>query len=144
MAALAGANLIYGPGMLESGITFDFAQLVMDNEFARMIKQTVQGIRVTDETLAVDVIKEIGPSKDFLRHAHTRKHMSVQSQPELIDRHRMKKRKSIGATDIYQRATEKVQWILETHAPEPLPDDVIEKIRSMIRETENELGIVDK
>ena len=34
MAALAGANLIYGPGMLESGITFDFAQLVMDNEFA--------------------------------------------------------------------------------------------------------------
>ncbi|MCP4451947.1 MAG: Trimethylamine methyltransferase MttB, partial [Planctomycetes bacterium] len=47
--ALAGANMIYGPGMLESGITFDFGQLVLDCEFARMIKHTVMGMPVTDE-----------------------------------------------------------------------------------------------
>ncbi len=38
LPALAGANLIYGLGMLESGVTLDFGQLVMDAEFARMIK----------------------------------------------------------------------------------------------------------
>ena len=36
--ALAGANMIYGLGMVESGITFDYGQLVLDCEFARMIK----------------------------------------------------------------------------------------------------------
>ncbi|NIO04388.1 MAG: Trimethylamine methyltransferase MttB, partial [Proteobacteria bacterium] len=61
--ALAGANLIYGLGMLEMGMTLSFAQLVMDNEFARMIKHVVKGIPVNDETLAVDVIREIGPFK---------------------------------------------------------------------------------
>ena len=44
--ALAGANLIYGPGMLESGIIFDFAQLVLDCEFVRMIKHTVRGFAI--------------------------------------------------------------------------------------------------
>ena len=60
LPALAGANLIYGLGMIEMGMTIDYGQMVMDNEFARMIKYVVQGIPVNDETLAVDVIHEIG------------------------------------------------------------------------------------
>jgi trimethylamine--corrinoid protein Co-methyltransferase len=63
---LAGANLIYGLGMLESGVTFDFGQLVMDNEFARMIKHTVAGIPVDDETLMVDEVHAVGAFGDFL------------------------------------------------------------------------------
>ena len=78
--------MIYGLGMMESGITFDFGQLVMDAEFACMIKHTVKGICVNDETLAVDVINEIGPAGNFLVHQHTLEHMRSQSQPELIDR----------------------------------------------------------
>jgi len=66
LAALAGANLIYGLGMLESGVTFDCGQFVMDNEFARMIKQCVRGIPVDDETLAVDDIAAVGSFGDFL------------------------------------------------------------------------------
>ena len=67
--------MIYGLGMLESGITFDFGQLVLDCEFARMIKHTVQGFRVNDDTLALDVIKEIGPGGHYLMHEHTLKGM---------------------------------------------------------------------
>ena len=66
LAALAGANLIYGAGMIESGVTFDCGQFVMDNEFARMIKHGVGGIPVDDETLAVDDIAAVGPFGDFL------------------------------------------------------------------------------
>jgi trimethylamine--corrinoid protein Co-methyltransferase len=58
--------MIYGSGMLESGITFDYGQLVLDCEMARMIKHTVQGFPVTDDSLALDVIKEIGPGGHFL------------------------------------------------------------------------------
>jgi trimethylamine--corrinoid protein Co-methyltransferase len=139
MAALAGANLIYGPGMLESGIAFDFAQLVMDNEFAKMIKHTVRGFPVNDETLAVDIIKAVGPARDFLTHNHTIEHMRTQSQPELIDRKGIEEWKAAGGNDIYHKAREKAISILENHRPEPLREDVSTKIQSIIEETEDEL-----
>jgi trimethylamine--corrinoid protein Co-methyltransferase len=139
--ALAGANLIYGPGMLESGITFDFAQLVLDNEFIGMIKHTIRGITVDDESLAVDVIKAVGPSKDFLGEKHTLKHMQIHSQPEFLDRNRMEKWKAMGAVDSYAKAAEKTRHILKNHKPEPLPDKVVADIQSIIRETEDELGV---
>ncbi len=144
MAALAGANLIYGPGMLESGITFDFGQLVMDNEFARMIRHTINGFTIDDETLAVDVIGEIGPAKDFLMHAHTFRHMRSQSTPELIDRIGMEEWKASGSKDIYLRATDEARNILDNHQPEPLPEGVHKEIQSIIGETEAELRVSKK
>ena len=126
--------------MLESGITFDFAQLVLDNEFARMIKQTVGGFTVDDESLAVDVIRSVGPSKDFLDQDHTFKHMRGHSQPELIDRNGMETWKASGSTDSYQRAVEKTREILKNHQPDPLPEKVLADIRALIVETEEELG----
>ena len=127
--------------MLEMGVTLDFGQLVMDNEFAGMIKHVLQGIPVNDETLAVDVIHSVGPFKDFLGTKHTLKHMRTQSQPELIDRRRRPKWEELGKTDIYERATEKAREILETHQPDPLPDNVLDEIRSIIEEAEKELGV---
>ena len=125
--------------MLESGITFDFAQLVLDNEFARMIKQTVRGFSVNDESLAVDVIKSVGPAKDFLAQEHTLKHMRSHSRPELIDRSDMETWQASGATDSYQRAVDKTRDILQNHKPDPLPEEVQAEIRSIITETEGEL-----
>ncbi len=142
IAALAGANLIYGPGMLESGITFDFAQLVMDNEFARMIKHTVRGFSTDDEALAVDVIREVGPGGHFLSQEHTLAHMREQSQPELIDRKSMEDWQQAGGTDIYRRAVEKTRNILQTHRPTPLPEDAAAEIQAIIDETERELKVV--
>jgi trimethylamine--corrinoid protein Co-methyltransferase len=141
---LAGANLIYGLGMIEMGMTIDFGQLVMDNEFARMIKFILQGIPVDDQMLAVDVIHEIGVGKDFLSHDSTFNHMRSQSEPKLIDRRMREDWEASGSTDIYQRALEKARHILETHKPEPLPDDVLASIRSIVEGAEEELGIVGK
>jgi trimethylamine--corrinoid protein Co-methyltransferase len=138
---LAGANLIYGLGMIEMGMTIDYGQMVMDNEFARMIKYLVQGIAVNDETLAVDVIKEIGVGKDFLSHGSTYKHMRTQSQPKLIDRRMREDWQAAGGTDIYQRALEEARYILENHKPDPLPDDVLAAIRAIVEEAEAELGV---
>jgi trimethylamine--corrinoid protein Co-methyltransferase len=127
--------------MIEMGMTIDYGQMVMDNEFARMIKYLVQGIAVNDETLAVDVIKEIGVGKDFLSHASTYKHMRTQSQPKLIDRRMREDWQAAGGTDIYQRALEEARYILENHKPDPLADDVLAAIRAIVEEAEAELGV---
>ncbi len=134
--------MIYGSGMLESGITFDYGQLVLDCEFARMIKHTVMGMPVTDETLAIDPIKEVGSGKDFLMHKHTFAHMKEQSKPELIDRKMRSTWEKAGSKTAYDRAMDKVRFILETHKPTPLPDEVLKQIRAIVEETEREMGIV--
>ncbi len=133
--------MIYGSGMLESGITFDYGQLVLDCEIARMIKHTIQGFQVTDDSLALDVIKEIGPGGHFLMHEHTFDRMRTQSQPEIIDRRSRSVWEAAGATTAYERATEKAKWILENHKPEPLSDDVLAIIRSIVVEAEKEMGV---
>ena len=142
LPALAGANVIYGLGNIETGITMDYGQMVMDDELAEMLKFTLQGIPVNDETLAVDVIHEIGHSKDYLSHDHTMAHMrSAQTHPSLIDRRMRADWEAAGGTSIYERSWEKAMDILENYQPEPLPDDVQKSLRSIVEETESEFGV---
>jgi len=141
LTALAGANLIYGAGMLESGMTIDYGQLVMDAEFARLIKFCVAGVPVNDETLSVDVINDIGPFKDFLSHDDTYRNMRIQSQPTLIDRRVREEWSADGSTTIHERATAKAREILETHVPTPLPPGAAEAMRAIVEDAERELGV---
>ncbi len=123
------------------GMTIDFGQLVMDNEFARMIKFVLQGIPVNSETLAVKAIREVGIGNNFLSHASTIKHMKSQSQPQLIDRRMRERWMAAGGKDIHQRALEEARHILETHKPDPLPDHVLATLRGIVGEAEEELGV---
>ena len=141
MTALAGANLIYGLGMLEMGVTFDFGQLVMDNEFAQMIKYCVNGIPVNDQTLSVDVIHEVGQFKDYVTHRQTFDNMRSISHPTLIDRRNRKKWEEAGATDLYQRAKAAAKKILAEHTPEPLPEEIRRALREIVEETEDHHGV---
>ena len=140
LPALAGANLIYGAGMLESGMTIDYAQLVMDAEFARLIKHTVNGVEVSDETLSIDVINDVGAFHDFLSHEDTYRHMRSQSQSRLIDRRVREEWAADGATTLYDRARAEAMRILETHEPTPLPAGAAEEMAAIIADAKRELG----
>jgi len=124
------------------GMTLSWAQLVMDNEIAGMVKHVVQGIPVNDETLAVDVIHEVGAFGDFISHEHTRKHMrALQSQPKLIDRRRRDFWQQLGGTDLAERAREEAKYILKTHKPDPLPPGVSSALRSIVENAEKEFCV---
>jgi trimethylamine--corrinoid protein Co-methyltransferase len=140
LTALAGANLIYGAGMLDTAMTFDYGQLVLDAEIAGLIKYTVAGVPVNDETLSLDVINDIGPFKDFLSHEDTLRHMRIQSQPMLIDRRVREEWSADGSTDIAERATARAREILATHVPTPLPEGAAEEMRAIISDAEGGLG----
>jgi len=141
MAALAGANLIYGLGMLESGVTMDFAQLVLDDEIAGLIKHTVAGFAVNDETLMVEDIDKVGSSGDFLALESTLRNMRAFSQPKLLDRRIRPEWEADGATTATERAAERARQILETHVPQPLAEGVGERLEAIIAETADELGV---
>jgi len=67
--------------------------------------------------------------------------MRSQSHPELIDRKMREDWVQAGSTDIYQRAMEQARFILENHKPDPLPEDVLSTIRSIVKEAEADLGV---
>lgn len=141
LPALAGANLIYGLGMLESGLTWDYAQLVMQNEFVKMIHKAVEGITVNDDTIAMDVIQSVGPGGEFISHEHTFLHMRELSQGQLIDRRSRDGWKALGGKSIVEKAYEKAQDILENYKPEPLPEKVQSVLKSIVEEAEEEIKV---
>jgi len=138
---LAGANQIYGAGMIESGVTFDFGQLVMDNEIARMIKFTVAGIAVTDETLAVDDIAGVGAFGDFLSLDATLRHMRELSQPTVLDRRVREDWEARGSTDLATRTRAGALQLIEEHEPPALDPDVARQIRSIVEAADREKGM---
>jgi trimethylamine--corrinoid protein Co-methyltransferase len=141
MAALAGANLIYGAGMIESGVTFDCGQFVMDNEFARMIKHCVGGITVSDETLAVDDIAQVGAFGDFLSLDATLRHMRELSQPEFLDRRVREEWEERGSSDLHARCLAKAREVLADYQPVQLDDDVKQRIHAIVEETDRLAGV---
>jgi trimethylamine--corrinoid protein Co-methyltransferase len=142
VSALAGANIVYGAGGLESGLTFDYAKLIMDAEQLRRINKVLGGIDITDETIALDIIKEVGPGGEFTSHDHTYKHMRKMSQFQLFDRrNRYAWMKKTGGRDITERAYEQAKYILENHKPAPLPEGVYQAMRAIVEEYEEELGV---
>ena len=139
---MAGANLIYGAGMIESGVTFDCAQFVMDNEIARMIKHVVGGIRVDDESLAVDDIAAVGAFGDFLSLDATMRHMRELSQPEVLDRRVREDWEARGSHGpVHAAAATRRATSSREYQPEPLPDDVAARIRAIVEETDRAAGV---
>ena len=126
--------------MIESGVTIDYGQLVMDDEMARMIKHVVGGIPVNDETLAVDDIAAVGSFGDFLSLDATLRHMRAASQPRLIDRRVREDWEAQGATDMHSRALARARDILANHRPEPLPDEARQRIRDIVESADRELA----
>ena len=141
--ALAGASLIYGAGMLESGMTCDLGQMVMDNEAIALIRQFVRGVAVTDETLAVDLIDAVGPGGDFISTEHTCRHMREASQPQPVQTATCATPgRMTGGTDLAQRARDQARQIVAEHVVEPLPGDVLARIDGIVRRADRDVGAV--
>jgi trimethylamine--corrinoid protein Co-methyltransferase len=138
---LAGANLIYGAGMIESGVAFDCGQFVMDNEFARMIKHAVAGIPVDDDTLAVEDIAQVGAFGDFLSLDTTLRRMRELTQPEVLDRRVREEWEERGSHDLYATCLQKARDIVREHVPTPVPADVAARMHAIVEETDRTAGV---
>lgn len=85
LVGLAGADLIAAAGLLEDALTSSAEQLVIDNEILGMIFRAVQGITITADTLAFEIISAIGPGGSFLTEPHTLAYMRKEYfQPRLV------------------------------------------------------------
>ncbi len=142
---MAGANLIYGAGMLDSGLIFSYAQLVIDNDIFKMIRKVMQGMYIDDENLAVDIINSVGPGGDFLMQEHTMKYMrTLPSLPNLIERGNRENWLASGGKGLGERAAERAADILANHKPFPLSDDAKSALRAIVEESDAKMEEMNK
>jgi len=141
LAAQAGVNYITCAGTYEATLVEALELLVIDDDLAGMVKRAMEGIKVNDDTIAIDVIKKVATSDkkgvNFLAEAHTRKHMKSELyMPRLADRSRRSTWQKKGAKNIIERAREKVDKILEAHRPNELEKNMENELLKYMKKVE--------
>ncbi len=72
MASLTGSDMLLGCGLLNGSRILSYEAMVMDCEIYSIVHKMMDGITVNDDTLALDVIRAVGPGGNFLKQKHTR------------------------------------------------------------------------
>jgi len=137
LCALAGANFIHdAAGLMEFALTVCYEKFIIDNEILGMVMRAVEGIRVDDDTLAFDLIKQVGPGGNFITAKHTRHFMrSEHYQPSLSDRSSREEWEAGGSKTIWEKAGEMVQKIIAKHTyrlPAEIRRSVLSEITGII------------
>lgn len=133
---LGGANLIHDLGYLESGLCGSLAQLVICNEMVGWIAHMMAPVEINEETLALDLIDELGPDGQFLGTEHTMAHFRERWYPEVFERGNYDQWQARGGQSLGERATARVEQILAEHRPEPLPEELAQKVKEVVRRAE--------
>ena len=137
MLAEAGSNLISNGGALETEKMWSPVQLVIDNEINAMVGHILKGIPVTKETLALDVIREIGHAGNYLDSMHT---LSLWRQqqflPRLSDRQGYDAWAASGSRDMADRARDRARDLLHTYEVPPLPEEQERELRRILQAAE--------
>lgn len=135
LPALAGSDCctLFG-GLLELDDYASYEQLVIDNEIAGNITRILQGIRVDEDTLALDVIAQVGHGGNFLNTEHTFRHYRrEQYTPQLADRHRRATWETAGGKDLTERARAEARRILREYTPTHMPEDMQRELEAAVR-----------
>jgi len=125
LAGLSGGNLNHDVGYLEAGLTSSLEALVASNETIGALKRILGGIKVSAETLALDVIDQVGPGGEFLSSTHTLKNFRKDWLPTISDRGTFEAWEQGGQRPLGLRANEVAREILETHPAPSLPQPVV-------------------
>jgi len=135
MASVVMSDMLLGVGLLHGSRIWSYAQMLMDCEIFSIIHKMMQGIVVDDETLALDVIKNVGPGGNFLSQRHTLKHMREIFLPQYMDRRPYNEWEQKG-DDGRNWALDKARNILSSHQPEPLESALSIELKKIIASVE--------
>jgi trimethylamine--corrinoid protein Co-methyltransferase len=143
VAALAGANVISGPGMLDFESCQSLEKLVLDNEICGMALRMVRGVEARGDRLAGDLYGDIYAGDHFLTSEETLRWFreEVYTAGPVVDRDVYDTWVHRGKKSAWDRARQEVERILSSHAVEPLPDDSLKALRNIMKDDARRMGI---
>jgi trimethylamine--corrinoid protein Co-methyltransferase len=129
---LMGGNIVHDLGYLESGLTFSFVQLAICDQMVNWIRAFFSPVELNDETIALDVVAQVGPGGQYLKHKHTRQNYRQHWYPDLFERGNYADWTQKGGQTLAERAAARVQRLLDEHRPEPLPDGIKARLHEIV------------
>jgi len=136
-SALSGGDLCHDVGYTESGITGSIFQTAMMDEAIGYSRRITRGIEVNEDTLAADVIHNVGPDGHYLYEEHTMRHFKTEFwYPNLCDRHNYEEWEESGRKPMHQRVIERTREILGSHTPSPVKPETVEAITAIMKAAE--------
>jgi trimethylamine--corrinoid protein Co-methyltransferase len=137
-SALSGGDLCHDVGYFEGAMTGSVFQLAMMDEAIGYSRRITRGIEVNDDTLAVDVIHNVGPNGHYLYEKHTHRHYKTEFwYPKLCDRRNFEEWSELGRMTMRDRAVARVQDILATHQPSAIKPETEKAIREVLEAAED-------
>ena len=135
MAEASGINMVlHTAGMLESYMTMSYEKFIIDDEICGMVKRIKKGYEVTEDTLALDVIKQVGPGGQFLDTDHTLKHFRSEFyEPRLSDRDNFEIWKAKGSQSTIENANKIWKEMIEEYETPELPPDIDKDFQKFIK-----------
>ena len=128
-----------GPGLLENWMVLSYEQLIIDHEMFTMMADMLKGVKVDDDTLALDTIEAVGHEGHFMGKKHTVAHAKEMWQPMVTDGQPYKTWKDAGSKSAADHAREKAKEILKTHEVEPLAEDIRKELAAIVKEAEKNI-----
>jgi trimethylamine--corrinoid protein Co-methyltransferase len=129
---LCGANLIHDVGYLDCATTGCLEFVVFCDEVIGWLRHYFHKLEISEETLALDLIHQVGPDGNFIETAHTLRHVREDWHPALFDRLSYLRWTGQGADNLELRANQRVRQILEGHRAAPLPGRVLETLDAIV------------
>jgi trimethylamine--corrinoid protein Co-methyltransferase len=137
MASIVMSDMLLGVGLLHGSRIWSFDQMMMDCEIFSIVQKTIQGFPVDDESLAMEVIRKVGPGGNFLSQKHTLKHMRELYVPQYMDRRPynvFEEKKDSSSDWAHARALQ----ILATHLPDAIDPRVSAEFSKIISSLESQ------
>ncbi|MHC4916744.1 MAG: trimethylamine methyltransferase family protein, partial [Planctomycetota bacterium] len=137
LARLSGNNLVHDVGYLNTGLTASMEMIVLCDEIVEYTNRIARGIEVSETTLALDVIHEIGPRGHFLESEHTLENFRKSIwEPRFFERNSYEAWKLAGSRDLMDKLNARVREILENHRVEDLPADAAAMVAEVLARRE--------
>jgi trimethylamine--corrinoid protein Co-methyltransferase len=130
--ALCGSNLVHDVGYVESGMTCSYEMIVVCDEVIGFVRRLLGGFEISPETLALDVIDEVGPGGEFVTTDHTLKHFKKCWYPRVFDRMSHQSWVEAGRPIAVETARDLARQAVAEHRPEPLPAATLETLREIV------------
>jgi len=132
--ALSGCHVANLFGGVYGELAFHPLQAILDDDVAGMVGKYIEGVVVDNDTLATDLIEEIGPIPGhFLTTAHTRNFFDKEGfLPKAADMKPYEEWKEEGKKDALMLAEERMDDILCNHKCLQLPEDQDREIENIL------------
>lgn len=131
-ALLHGANIVHDVGFMDAGMQGSLQLIALCNDWLGFIRAATAGVMVDEETLALDVVDELGPTGTYLSHDHTLRHYKEPYYSKLADKNPHAVWMKRGATSMEERAAKMVDEILASHQVNALSPEVQTAIKQII------------